>query len=400
MENLKNYDYSEQQRGFIETSVIPFAFFRVENTKVKTVLVSDGLCRLMDENRENAMTLLEGNIYTSVHKEDVYELRRKCRDFFFSDGEVHTSVRVKFKNEKNYHHIYLSGKKIISDENEKIYVLWYNNIDLKAYSPEYEEQKKIFEDFLHGESNDIPFHTFGYKGYTVWNITSDELVFQSGVGIAGESPGDTFLYRDYYALHKGWLTEKEDIEFFEKLSPDKIAASSVNTDFGCHIFTFSSDKGQISIKISASVMMSPDGELYLKLQAENVTDSIVYDSMIRSSAMVSDFMAYIDSENVYFIEGENKLKLPLGQMLELFSVNFGYRFKNVAQLMNFIEFKCGANSSATIINRISADHVKSIRLQRIDKNEKKYFICGSDVTELLKLEVSSSFDDLTTRLLY
>ena len=395
MENPKSYDYSEQQRSFIETSVIPFAFFRVENKKVKTVLVSDGLCRLMNENRENAMKLLEGDIYHSVHQEDVYELRRKCRNFFFGSGEVSTSVRVRYNNEKNYHYIYLSGKKIVSDQNEHLCILWYNNIDIGTYSPEYEEKRKIFENFLHGESNDIPFHTFGYKGYTIWNITSDELVFQSGVGIAGETLGHTFPYRDYYALHKGWLTEKDDIDFFERISPDKMAANSVNTDFGYHIFTFSSNEGQISIKIAASSMMSPDGELYLKLQAENVTDSIVYDSMIKSSAMVSDFMAYIDSENVYFMEGEHKVKVPLVQMLEMFSVNFGYRFKNIAQLMNFIEFKCGTNSSATIINRISPDHVESIRLQRIDKDEKKYFICGSDVTELLKLEINSSFDDLT-----
>ena len=38
MENPRNYEYSEQQRLFIETSVIPFAFFRMENAKLKTVL--------------------------------------------------------------------------------------------------------------------------------------------------------------------------------------------------------------------------------------------------------------------------------------------------------------------------------------------------------------------------
>ncbi len=397
MENPRNYEYSEQQRLFIETSVIPFAFFRMENAKLKTVLVSDGLCELLNEKREDALRLLEGNIYDYVHKEDVYELRRKCRNFFFSDGEVNTSVRVKFKSDADYHHIYLSGRKVTSDQKETMYLLWYNNIDIKTYNPEYEEQKKIFEDFLHGESNDIPFHTFGYKGYTVWNMTSDELVYQSGVGIAISALGDTFLYDDYYALHRGWLTEKEDIEFFEKISPEKITASPVSSDIGYHIFTFNSGEGQVSIKITASTMLSPEGELYLKLQAENVTDSIVYDKMIKSSAMVSDFMAYIDAnaESVYFIEGENKVKVPLGQMLAIFSVNLGYRFKNIAQLMNFIEFKCGENSSATIINRLSADHVKSIRLQRIDKNEQKYFICGSDVTELLKLEINSSLDDLT-----
>lgn len=397
MENLRGYEYSEQQKVFMETSVIPFAFFRLDNGKAKTVLVSEGLCELLGESRESAMKLLEGDIYRYVHEQDVCELRKKCRNFFFGDGELNISFKVRFSQEKEYHHIYLSGRKFFSDKKEKMYVLWYNNIDIRRYTPEYEEQKRAFSEFIHGESNDIPFHTFGYKGYTVWNMTSDELVYHSGVGIANDVLGDKFRYRDYYNLHKGWLTEKEDFEFFEKIAPENITAVSVGSDLGEHIFTFNSNDGQISIKISAYSMISPDGDVYLKLQAENVTDSVVYESMIKSSAMVSDFMAYIDvnAESVYFIEGENKVKVPLGQMLAIFSVNLGYRFKNVVQLMNFIEFKCGENGSATIINRLSAEHVKSIRLQRMDKNERKYFICGSDVTELMKLEVNSSMDELT-----
>ena len=397
MENIRKYQYSEQQRSFIEAAVIPFAFFRKDDGKVKTILVSDGLCELLDESREDALALLEGDIYSYVHNEDVYEFRKKCKNFFFGDSDVNTPVRVKFRNEKEYHSIYLSGKKFLSDKNENIYVLWYSNIDTRKFKPEYEEKKKAFEDFLNGESNDLPFYDFGYKGYTVWNMTADELVYSSGIGAAENMLKEGFRYRDYYELHNEWLTEKEDIEFFESISPENIISGNVSGDLGEHIFTFSSPDGQISIKISAFSMTSPNGDLYLKLQAENVTDSVVYANMIRSSAMFSDFMAYIDvsAENVYFIEGENKIKVPFGQMLAIFSVNLGYRFKSIAQLMNFIETKCGENPSATVINRLSPDCVKSIRMQKPDKHESKYFICCSDVTELMKLEVNSSMDDLT-----
>ena len=51
MGNVRDYQYSEQQRSFIETSVIPFAFFRVIDGRVKTILVSDGLGVLLGERR-------------------------------------------------------------------------------------------------------------------------------------------------------------------------------------------------------------------------------------------------------------------------------------------------------------------------------------------------------------
>ena len=397
MGNLRDYQYSEQQREFIETSVIPFAFFRVADGKVRTILVSDGLCVLLGESREASALCLEREIYDFVHPEDVEALRKKCREFFFGSGEMNTSFKIKLKNDSDFHNIYLSGKTIKSDKNENLYVLWYNAVDV-GYDFRNETLKKDFDEFLHGESNDMPFYSFGYKGYTIWNITSGKLVANSGIGNAETILGNKFGYEEYYSLHKGWLTESEDIEYFDSLSTENVIKNDKNADLGEHIFTFASNDGQISIKISAYAMKSPEtGDIYLKLQAENVTDSVVYETMIKSSAMVSEFMAYIDANagSVYFIEGENKVKLPLSQMISVFSVNLGYNFKNAAQIINFIEYKCGKNSSATIVNRLSAECVKSIRIEVMNREERKYFICGSDVTALMKMEVNSYYDSLT-----
>ena len=397
MGNVRDYQYSEQQRSFIETSVIPFAFFRVIDGRVKTILVSDGLCVLLGESREDAAVCLEGEIYNYVHAEDVEALKKKCRSFFFGDGEVNTSFRVKLKNDSDFHNIYLSSKKMKSDNGVTMYVLWYNVVDIE-YDFESKKLQKDFDEFLHGEANGMPFHAFGYKGYSIWNITSGELVENSGIGNAETVLGKDFSYEDYYSLHKGWLTEKKDIEYFETLSAENVIKNYGNTDFGEHIFTFGSNDGQISIKISAYVMKSPEtDDIYIKLQAENVTDSVVYETMIKSSAMVSEFMAYIDANagSVYFIEGENKVKRPLSQMISVFSVNLGCNFKDAAQIINFIEYKCGENSSAAIVNKLSAECVKSIRIEVMDREERKYFICGSDVTALMKMEVNSYYDYLT-----
>ena len=398
MDDFRRFEYSEKQRDFIETSVIPFAIFRVADNKVRTVLVSDGLCVLLNYSREDAAVCLEGDIYSYVHLEDVDELRKKCRSFFFGNSEVNTSFRVRFKGDLHYRTVFLSSGRMFSDTNEPMYVLWYNFVDIKDYDFEAEEQKRNFAEFLKGESNDMAFNEFGYRGYSVWNVTADTLIIKSGLGPAASVLGNDFGYKEYHSLMKGWLFEKDDMEFFEKISPESITANFENLKNIEHTFTFSSKYGQISVKISASCMKSPEtADIYLKLQAENVTDSVVYETMIKSSAMVSEFMAYIDGNagNVYFIEGENKVKFTLLQMLPVFSANLGYNFKNPQQVINYIEYKCRDTSSATVINRLSAECVKSVRLEIIDKEEKKYFICGSDVTALMKMEVNSYYDDLT-----
>ena len=398
MNNTNEYNYSEEQRRFIETSVIPFAFFIIKNNKVKTILVSDGLCRLMADDRDNIYVCLEHDIYDYIHKEDVDNVRKKCRDFFFHDGELNTSFRVKLKADNQYHSIYLNGKKISSDTGEPMFVLWYNDINIKQYDTEGIKEKEEFIEFLKGEANDMSFNSFGYKGYSVWNITLDTLISESSLGYSSSLLGDNCSYSEYYSLNKGWLIENDDVEYFSCLSPEYIKENFEKFDVDSHIFTFGSSSGQISVKITPSVSMKPEtGEIYLKLQAENVTDSVVYETMVYSSAKTSEFMAHIDgnSGNVYFIEKGIKTKYPLSEMLPIFSAHFGYNFKNTYQVLTFIEYKCGRNTNATIINRISNDCIKSIRLEIINKEEKQYFMCCSDVTHLMKLKVNSYYDDLT-----
>ena len=398
MNNISEYNYSEEQRRFIETSVIPFAFFIIKDSKVKTILVSDGLCRLIAEDRQNAYICLENDIYNYIHNEDVDEVKRKCNDFFFNDGELNTSFRIKLKPDSQYHSIYLSGKRLFSNTGEPMFVLWYNYINIKQYDTESIKEKENFKEFLKGEANDLPFSTFGYKGYSVWNITIDKMISESSLGYSSSLLGDNCSYSEYYSLNKGWLIENDDIEYFSELSPENIKKNFEKFDVDSHIFTFGSSMGQISVKITPSVSIKPEtGEIYLKLQAENVTDSVVYETMVYSSAKTSEFMAHIDgnSGNVYFIDKGIKTKYPLDEMLPIFSANFGYNFKNSYQVLKFIEYKCGRNSNATIINRVSKDCIKSIRLEIINKDEKQYFICGSDVTPLINLKVNSYYDDLT-----
>ncbi|MBQ5563086.1 MAG: hypothetical protein IIT39_06840, partial [Clostridia bacterium] len=253
MNNISEYNYSEEQRRFIETSVIPFAFFIIKDSKVKTILVSDGLCRLIAEDRQNAYICLENDIYNYIHNEDVDEVKRKCRDFFFNDGELNTSFRVKLKDDNQYHSIYLCGKRMFSSTGEPMFVLWYNDINIKKYDTESIKEKENFQEFLKGEANDLPFSTFGYKGYSVWNITIDKMISESSLGYSSSLLGDNCSYSEYYSLNKGWLIENDDIEYFSELSPENIKKNFEKFDVDSHIFTFGSSMGQISVKITPSV---------------------------------------------------------------------------------------------------------------------------------------------------
>ncbi len=402
MNTVGQYQYAENQRNFLEMSVIPLAIFSILDNKVHTLLVSDGLCQLMCSDRESVLRCLEYPIYDYVHRKDVAQLKQDCHSFFFGTSQLSTSFRVKLKGDKDFHNIFLSGKKISSEQGEPLFLMWYN--DIEKYEKFNPEQVDEFHDFLKGRTNSLPFHTFGYQGYSVWNITKDILVLESGLGYFANLLGKDFGYRDYYSLNQGWLCETEDTDYFRELSPETITENFQKGVFPEeHIFTFGSSLGQISLKVMPSVTQSPEtGDIYLKLQAENVTDNVVYETMLQSSAKTSEFMARIDGSagSVYFVNTHEKLqdgyaKVPLTGMLPILSVNLGQEFHTSEELFAFIDKKCRNESNATIINRLSHDCIKSIRLEIVDKAERQYFICGSDVTSLMKMEVNSYYDALT-----
>ena len=124
---------------------------------------------------------------------------------------------------------------------------------------------------------DAGLFTYPVRPVTIgFENNAEELVVITGIlsGLLDSVLGDKFGYREYYSLNRGWLFEKEDMEFFEKISPENIINTGLSNPVE-HIFTFSSSYGQISVKVSACAMKSPESdEIYLKLQAENVTDSV------------------------------------------------------------------------------------------------------------------------------
>lgn len=402
MDTVGRYEYSEKQRNLLESAVIPFAYFDIRQDKVHILLVSDGLCQLMHENREAILHYLESPLDSYIYSEDIEELEEKCHRFFFGNSAFSVSFRVKLKGHKDYRRIFANGKKVSSNEGKTVFLMWYNDMD--DHEKIHTDQIDEFNDFLKGESNLQAFHTFGYQGYSVWNITKDIIVYESGLGYSSSLLGDTFSYSNYYSLNAGWLCDDDDVAYFSSLSPEHIKESfQKGQTLEEHIFTFGSNSGEISVKITPSLMQSPEnGDIYLKLQAENVTDSVVYENMLHFSAKVSEFMAYVDgnADSVYFVntQSENdrvQKKLSIAEMLPIFSVNFGCTLRNSKQLFEYMNRQCGKNSSTTIINRISGDCAKSIRIQIVDKEEMKYFISGADVTELMKMEVNFYCDDLT-----
>ncbi len=258
-----------------------------------------------------------------------------------------------------------------------------------------------FQEFLKGDANELPFATFSYKGYSLWNISKDTLVSDSGLGYLADVLGDHFGYRDYYNLNLGWLYEKEDTDYFVRLSPESLLRNFKNGVIPpAHIFTFVSEAGQICIKITPAVMRSPNGDIFLKLQAENVTDRVIYENMLEASAKMSEFVARIDgnAEMVYFLNtlsAKNYKKVSLVPLLTMFSAALGEELDCPKALFEFIEGKCGKDSSATIINRFADDSIKSIHLEIVNREDKQYFISGADVTSLVRMEVNSYYDMLT-----
>ena len=80
------YEYYGRQKNDMEASVIPFVVFQYIDNALHIVLISDGMCRLFDEERTEIVRIMTNTIYTTIHPEDVERLSGKWTRFVQEGG--------------------------------------------------------------------------------------------------------------------------------------------------------------------------------------------------------------------------------------------------------------------------------------------------------------------------
>lgn len=141
------YEYYGRQKEGMKTSLIPFVIFQIIDHLQRIVILSDGLCSLFKEERENIHHQLENNIYTDLYPEDIDRFS-SCMQTFFEKGDACDFVfRRKIKDDLRS--IRLLGNSFHTETGEHLFVVWFDDVTeiLKA------EQSNTYFDKLTGLPN-------------------------------------------------------------------------------------------------------------------------------------------------------------------------------------------------------------------------------------------------------
>ena len=135
------YEFPENLRKTYEGMTIPFAVYQYEDNQVKSLLVSDGLCRQVDMTREQLVKLLAFGLYDSIHPDDAGRVSRISAAFATHKSGYNTFFRRKH-GDGTYHHIHGVGYWQTTEDGSEIAFLTYQDLNTAE-----EEIRKAAEEY-------------------------------------------------------------------------------------------------------------------------------------------------------------------------------------------------------------------------------------------------------------
>ncbi len=147
------YQFSEAERALIERACIPLAIYQFIDKRVVTVALSDGFLELFAyKTREEALYLMDHDMYRDAHPDDVARVADAARAFAVEEAPYDIVYRT--KRGADYIIVHSHGKHVFTDTGERLAVVWYD--DEGTYAPEAKSfasrLSRLFNRSLHEES--------------------------------------------------------------------------------------------------------------------------------------------------------------------------------------------------------------------------------------------------------
>lgn len=123
---MEKYQYSPEERKLLEAMEMPFTIFQYIDGRIVTILVSDGMISLFHhKSREDAMALLDNDIYRDTHPADRKVAEDIARDFIENDARYSVFFRISIEGQ--YHIIHSHGVHIYKENGVKLATVWYSD---------------------------------------------------------------------------------------------------------------------------------------------------------------------------------------------------------------------------------------------------------------------------------
>ena len=125
---MRKYEFSAEQRLFIEGMRLPFAICQFFEKDVVTLAISDGFCELFGyTNRAQAYSDMNQNMFKDTHPDDTARFINAILRFGLEGGRLEVMYRTKKKSGSGYKVIHLIGEHVYTEDGLRLAQIWFTD---------------------------------------------------------------------------------------------------------------------------------------------------------------------------------------------------------------------------------------------------------------------------------
>lgn len=254
-----------------------------------------------------------------------------------------------------------------------------------------------------GESNGLPFYDGAYKGFRVWNLTQNISAYQAGCCALFPATGAEATLDRYLSHISALCSEADRVTVFSELSREKLFLLFDSGTYPRQVtLSLGTPHGTEYVAFHSTMMRSPDsGDLFLKLDETNVTESTVINMLVTKTVeQAYDYVAYSDltanrchvisgrltasGKKSYYIQTSDFIHSPSD--IRTFPGLFPPDVRTLQQMHEYLASVCDENGLFSTLQELPGGVIKMLYFELIDKERMTFYIRCKDVSELLRTE--------------
>ena len=124
---MAGYKFTKSALQVLERSVIPFVVFQRLAGRIVPLVISAGFCDLFAHTREEALALLNHDMYMNVHPDDKDRLLAEVNRFISKGGSLNIVFRLKTEKRKDDMIVHLQGERLIAEDGTRLTIVWFTS---------------------------------------------------------------------------------------------------------------------------------------------------------------------------------------------------------------------------------------------------------------------------------
>ena len=126
---MNRFHFDDDTRLILESQTVPFAIYQYINKRAVALLVSDGFCEMVGEDREHTLYLLEHDLLGFNHPDDIDGITTAIKNFAEKGGVYDIVYRARPNRRlKDYHIIHSKGSHITMKDGTVLAQIWYFDV--------------------------------------------------------------------------------------------------------------------------------------------------------------------------------------------------------------------------------------------------------------------------------